>query len=59
MVMSVAAHELALAKTHVRLVRQHRGGVSKSVRSNAAPTNMGKPDESIEIRDLGWIVETA
>lgn len=59
MVTSISGNKLALAKTHVRLIRQRHRNACSGVGSGPAPANMCQSDVSIEVSNLGWIIEAA
>ena len=54
---AVRSDEFPLAETHVRLERQPYGSAGRGVRSHPTAANVRQTHESVEICDLGWIVD--
>ena len=48
----VSSNELALTEAHVGLIAKRHGFISHRVGSRSASTNVGEPDEAIEIGNL-------
>src|ERR1700730_5905304 len=52
---SVRTDELALAKAHVRLIREWHCGACSSVRSGPAAADVRQTHDPVEVVDLRWV----